>query len=44
MESSATEYVPQKIFDLQLEDIKFRTNAERERVDEKHGGSKIYVH
>ena len=35
MENQTTEYVPQKIFDLQLEDIKFRTNAERERVDDR---------
>lgn len=35
METQTTEYVPQKIFDLQLEDIKFRTNAERERVDDR---------
>ena len=35
MENSTTEYVPQKIFDLQLEDIKFKMNAERERTDDK---------
>ena len=35
METQTTEYVPQKIFDLQLEDIKFRTNAKRERVDDR---------
>ena len=29
------EYVPQKIFDLQIEDIKYRTNTERERVDDR---------
>ena len=35
MESQTTEYVSQKIFDLQLEDIKYRTNSERERVDDR---------
>lgn len=29
------DYVPQKIFDLQIEDIKYRTNTERERVDDR---------
>ena len=29
------EYVPQKIFDIQIEDIKYRTNTERERVDDR---------
>ena len=35
MENQTTEYVPQKIFDLQLEDIKFRANLERERTDNR---------
>ena len=29
------EYVPQKIFDLQLDDLKYRTNTERERMDDR---------
>ena len=29
------DYVSQKIFDIQIEDIKYRTNAERERVDDR---------
>ena len=29
------DYVSQKIFDLQIEDIKYRTNTERERVDDR---------
>ena len=29
------EYVPQKVFDLQIDDIKYRTNTERERTDDK---------
>ena len=30
-----TEYVSQKIFDLQLDNIKYRANTERERVDDR---------
>ena len=29
------EYVPQKIFDLQLDNLKYRTNIDRERMDDK---------
>ena len=29
------EYVPQKVFDLQIDDIKYRTNMERERIDDR---------
>ena len=29
------DYVSQKIFDIQIEDIKYRTNTERERVDDR---------
>ena len=34
-ETIGTEYVPQKIFDLQLDDLKYRTNTERERMDDR---------
>ena len=29
------EYVPQKVFDLQIDDIKYRTNTERERINDR---------
>ncbi|MBQ7196502.1 MAG: hypothetical protein IJS40_03740 [Synergistaceae bacterium] len=37
MEARATdtEYVSQKIFDLQLDNLKYRANTERERIDDR---------